>query len=360
MRISIGLSLLCACAAVPLPAQPAPAPNEAKPAEPFDAEQGAAAIDALATALEENFVFPETGRAYAAMLREKLAAGAYANFTSKQAFADKVTADLQAIHKDGHLRLHVVPADDRNRPEGDGRRRGPPDTSMITKTGWLADGVAYIDFAMFPGNAATLKQLEAFLETHRNAQTLIIDARKHRGGGLAEMDLLFPQIFRRPTVLVQMDTREAVERRGGNPLGDQASLRQVEGPASVIRREHIVAPAENQGGLAKAKVYLLTSGRTASAAEHLAMALKRTKRATLIGETTRGAGHFGAMLPVDESFTYAAFIPVGRTFDPDTNEGWEGVGVKPDIAIPAEQALDEALKRAGVATSAAAALASLR
>src|SRR5436305_11847446 len=45
---------------------------------------------------------------------------------------------------------------------------------------------------------------------------------------------------------------------------------------------------------------------------------------------------------------YAAFIPVGRTFDPDNNWDWEGVGVAPDVAAPADQALDEALRRLGV------------
>jgi hypothetical protein len=41
-------------------------------------------------------------------------------------------------------------------------------------------------------------------------------------------------------------------------------------------------------------------------------------------------------------------VPVGRTYDPATNLGWEGTGVSPDVAVPAEQALDEALRRAGV------------
>ena len=45
---------------------------------------------------------------------------------------------------------------------------------------------------------------------------------------------------------------------------------------------------------------------------------------------------------------YAAFVPVGRTFDPDNDWDWEGVGVPPDVAVPADQALDEALRRLGV------------
>jgi hypothetical protein len=39
---------------------------------------------------------------------------------------------------------------------------------------------------------------------------------------------------------------------------------------------------------------------------------------------------------------------VGRTFDPDTDQGWEATGVAPNVPAPAGQALDEALRRAGV------------
>jgi C-terminal processing protease CtpA/Prc len=235
--------------------------------------------------------------------------------------------------------------------------RGPEDGSGVAKSGWLADGVAYIRFDLFPGNEATIADVRKFLDTHKDAKTLIIDARAHRGGGLAEMDVLFPQLFDKPTVLVDMDTRVAVEQRQGNPAGD-ASLRKVSGPEGVVRREHFVVPAAQPTPLSKAKVYLLTSRRTGSAAEHLSLSLKRTKRATLIGETTAGAGHYGGMASLGHG--YSAFIPVGRTFDPDTNQGWEGTGVKPDIEVPADRALDEALKLAGVKTTAELALAQLR
>lgn len=364
MRLAIGVSVLALCAAVPLIAQPSSSPGAAEAIrearEPFDPAKARAVVEKLATALEENFVFPDTGKAYAAALRTKLAAGGYRDFPDGQAFADAVTADLQAVHKDGHLALHVVPAEDR-RPDPQGQG-GPAmrSESGIARSGWLADGIAYIDFRVFPGNETTLAELRRFIAAHRDARALIIDARAHRGGGLAEMDLLFPELFTRATPLVMMDTREAVVRARGAPVEAGSSLRTVKAPPSVVRLEHFVTPAARQGGLAKAKVYLLVSGRTASAAEHLALSLKRTHRATLVGETTRGAGHYGGMLPMDDSMTYAAFIPVGRTFDPDTGEGWEGVGVKPDVAVPADQALDRALQLAGAGTDAKTALAQLR
>ena len=360
MRTGLVIALSTACVSMPLVAQvapqPTPAPEAANP--PITKAKGEEVVRELAKQLEENFVFPETGEAYAAMLRSNLAAGAYAGITDSKAFAERVTADLQAVHQDGHLQVHVVPPDARGGPSSE--RRGPPDSlNAISKAGWLADGVAYIRFEGFPGTETTLNGLRGFIAAHKDAKTLIIDARNHRGGGLSEMDMLFPEIFAEPTVLVGMDTRVAVEEQRGSPMED-SMVRKVPGPEGVVRREHYVTPAAQQGELAKAKVYLLVSKRTASAGEHLSLSLKRTKRATLVGETTMGAGHYGGMVPLDKHFTYAAFIPVGRTFDPDNNQGWEGTGVQPDVAVPADNALDEALRLAGVGVTGEAALKQLK
>ena len=363
MRFGFFAAVAACAVSAPLMAQPTPTEKvsprpEAK--EPFERAPAEEAVTELAKQLEDSFVFPDVGKAYAKMLRANLAAGKYASFADKQAFANAVTDDLQAIAKDGHLRVHVVPPEARSGPDKDEKGNDkPPSINGVAKSGWLADGVAYIDFSVFPGNEETLAPVRAFLDTHKHAKTLIIDARHHRGGGLSEMDLLFAQLFDKPVTLVDMDTRVAVEQRHGSPIAGHPTLRRIKGPDGVIRREHFVVPAATPS-LAKTKVYLLTSKNTASAAEHLSMSLKRTKRATLVGETTAGAGHYGGMLPLDKAITYSAFIPVGRTVDPDTNQGWEGVGVKPDVAVHADKALDEALRLSGVKTTGEAALASLR
>jgi hypothetical protein len=350
-----------ACASAPLLAQAAPAPKPeaaVQPAKvPFDKADAEAVVRELASAVEENYVFPDLGKRYAAFLRESLAAGKYANFADAEAFAQRVTADLRAFHKDGHLRLEVV------RPEQAGAAQapngGPPNGNDVARAGWLAPSVAYIDFNGFPGNETTLTGVRKFLAEHRDAKTLIIDARHNGGGGLAEMNLIFAEIFAKPTTLVTMDIRSAVEAKYGSPFDpNDPLLRRIAGPETINRREHIVVPAARQGGLKDAQVYLLTSKNTFSAAEHLSLSLKRTHRAILVGEATGGGAHFGGMAPMGKG--YAAFIPVGRTFDPDTGESWEGTGVKPDVEVPADKALDEALKLAGVAATGEAALASLK
>lgn len=354
-------SILClalaSAASALLPSDHAVAAQAAavKPAPtPFVQSEAREVVAKLAEALEANFVFPEVGKQYAAMLRTKLAAGEYDSFATAREFSDAVTRDLQAVHKDGHLRLFAPSG-------GSGGPRimagAPSEKSTVLASGMLAPNVAYISFEEFTGNDATMADVRAFLDKAKGADTLIIDARKHRGGGLDEMDLIFPQLFAAPATLVEMDTRTAVEERGGNPFSGVATVSRVPGPESVVRQRHSVTPAANPT-LAKAKVYLLTSKRSASAAEHLALALKRTHRATLVGETTRGAGNYGNATPLGHG--YMAFIPVGRTFDPDTGQGWEGTGVAPDVVVPEDQALDKALELAGVKADAKVALAGLK
>jgi C-terminal processing protease CtpA/Prc len=224
---------------------------------------------------------------------------------------------------------------------------GPPADSAVIRADWVAPGVAYISFRGFPGNDATLADVRSFLAKVKDAKTLILDVRDNGGGGLSEMNLIFAQIFAHPTTLVDMDIRTAVEEKYGSPFDPKDPLlRRIAGPPTINRREHFVVPAADQGALKDAKVYLLTSHRTFSAAEHFSLALKRTHRATLIGEATGGGAHFGGMAPMGTG--YAAFIPVGRTFDPDNGQSWEGTGVQPDIVAADDKAIPEALKLAGV------------
>ncbi|WP_158703066.1 S41 family peptidase [Allosphingosinicella vermicomposti] len=347
MKIALAASL--AMASTALVAQSVPQPNSGAPetAPAFNLAEGKAAVERLAAILERDFLNPDAGRAYAAMLRANLGSGAYDKHKDARSFAEAVTADIQAVHPDGHLTLQPPPYA-RPAPQAGSAASAPRPTPQpgIQKAAWIAPGIAYISFSDFLGDPAMLEKLRAFLGAHRDAKTLIIDARVHRGGGLDEMDILFPVIFGSTQTLVHMDTRRAVEEAGRGVLQDGATLRRIAGPDEIIRREHIVLPAPDATPLRTAKVYLLTSPRTGSAGEHLSLALKRTGRATLIGETTAGAGNFGDMH--DLGGGYRAFVPIGGTFDPVTGKGWEGTGVQPDVDVSAERALYEALVRAGV------------
>jgi len=53
--------------------------------------------------LEQNFIYPNS-KSYADMLRSKVKSGAYSKFVRSE-FTRVVTADLQAVHPEGHLKL---------------------------------------------------------------------------------------------------------------------------------------------------------------------------------------------------------------------------------------------------------------
>jgi C-terminal processing protease CtpA/Prc len=315
----------------------------------------------LATRLESDFVYPEQAKRYAAALNANAAAGRYDGLTGV-ALAMKLTDDLQAVARDGHLRVLFNGETGRpdivmKRPEG--APAGPPKMvrlalpPIMEHAKWIAPGIAFVRFNLFPGSPEAVEAAQKFMAAHASAEAIIFDIRTHRGGGPGEMDAIFPWLFVKPTALIRMATRKSVDEAGGTPLVDGPTMRRVDADPNFVTREHWVTPGKDKR-LFKAKVYVLTSGRSASAAEHFALAFKHTKRGTLIGATTAGANHFGGDQDLGGGFT--AFIPVGRAYDPVSGKDWEGVGVVPDIETKPEEALTRALTLSGVSPTRAAIL----
>jgi C-terminal processing protease CtpA/Prc len=218
----------------------------------------------------------------------------------------------------------------------------------MEEAGWIAPGIAYARLNYFPNNPEVTEAARRFMRDHATAKAIIFDVRTHIGGGLAQMDAMFPYLFSKETVLSVMESRASVARQFA-AVEANFSLREVPGPQDIVRREHFVKPHPTERRLFGAEVIVLTSPLTASAGEAFALSLKTTGRAKLIGETTAGAGNYGAPRPISERFS--AFVPVGSTVDPRTRQRWEGEGIEPHIKVPAQEALAEALIRSGVSAN---------
>ena len=96
--------------------------------------------------------------------------------------------------------------------------------------------------------------------------------------------------------------------------------------------------------LAHKPVYILTSASTWSGAEQFSYDLKMPRRATLVGETTRGEAHAGVFHRIDDHFGIG--IPEQKAINPFGKADWEGVGVEPDVKVRAADALETAVKLA--------------
>jgi len=344
MRASF-IALVAACLPVPLQAQAAASPAPVKPmtaAEtmPVEAGEGRAVAQKLADELVRSFVYRGQAEAYAAMLKANAAAGRYDKGGRAQ-IAHLMTDDLMAVHKDGHLTVRVAEPEDKAGPGGGGGPNLPP---LIQSAKTIAPGIGYIRFSAFLGTDEEMAGVRKWLAENKDAKALIFDLRNHHGGGIQEQDVIFSYLYDKPTPLVQMAMAKAIYDEHGSPMPDSPTIHWTAEGDKVVTT-HQAVPGEATA-LRRAKVFVLVSNKTASAAEHFALALKSSGRATLIGEATAGANHFGGPTELNDHFY--VWMPVGRTYDVKSGKDWEGTGVAPDVEADPKQALVLALEKAGV------------
>ncbi len=77
-------------------------------------------------------------------------------------------------------------------------RPGPG--QAIEEARWLAPGVAYIRFTIFPFNPAVTAAAVKFMNDHADARTVIFDLRTHKGGGMTQTAAMLTYLFDKETV----------------------------------------------------------------------------------------------------------------------------------------------------------------
>ena len=313
MNILTRVGGLLALAALAWPAVAQPRPEA--PDVTVDEAERAEVIDQALAALDRSYVFPELATRMAADVRQRQHGGEYAALTSGREFARKVTEHLQAISRDKHLRLIVG-------DEGSFRARTQPADGKhgIEKVERLPGNVGYIELRGFHGTTAEASAaMSAAMSSIADADVLIVDLRRNGGGSPQMVAHMTSYLFDGPVHLNSLYWRER------DRTDDFWTTTDVVG--------------ERFGG--KKPVFVLTSKRTFSGAEEFSYNLKALKRATIVGETTGGGAHPGALRRLNARF--AMFLPTGRAINPVTKTNWEGTGVAPDVEVAADEALEKAL-----------------
>lgn len=279
-------------------------------------------IDETARLLTEHYVFPEIAEQLAHLLRRRLAEGAY-DVDDAEGLARLVTADLQSVNGDRHLRLkhHADPATPQQGAATQASMRREFDTSLggVPRVELLGGGVAVLELApmLFPLEWAA-EPLSAALTLASRAQALILDLRANRGGDPDTVAFVCGYLLDERTHLNTMYWR------GGARKEQSWSLPYVPGACF--------------GG--SKPLYVLSSNSTFSAAEELAYDLQQLGRAVVVGERTRGGAH-----PCDGWTVHPHLevtVPVGRAVNPVSGTNWEGTGVQPDVPCAAVDSLDHA------------------
>lgn len=284
--------------------------------------QPAPVIDETARLLIEHYVFPEIAEQLADLLRRRLAEGAY-DVDGAEELARLVTADLQSVNDDKHLRLkhHADPVSPEQGAATLDSIRRDFDTSLggAPRVELLDGGVAVVELApmLFPLEWAA-EPLSAALTLASRAQALIVDLRDNRGGDPDTVAFVCSYLLDERTHLNTMYWRS------GERSEQSWSLPHV--------------PGARFGG--SKPLYVLSSDSTFSAAEELAYDLQQLGRAVVVGEPTRGGAHPCKGWTVHPHLE--ATVPTGRAVNPVSGVNWEGIGVQPDIRCAAAGSLDQA------------------
>lgn len=299
----------------------------AQPEQPdltIDAATRTQVIDGILKRINESYVFPDVAKKMEQAIRQRVDNKEYDQITSAKQFAMKLTTDLQAVSNDKHLRVRYSHASipergERREPTAEEREQRKRELTWMNhgfgKVERLRGNIGYLEFFNFMDEELGADTVAAAMNFINGTDALIIDMRANGGGNPAMVALVCSYLFGpEPVHLNDLYWRE------GNKTEEFWTKKEVAGKRYLNK-----------------DVYVLTSKRTFSGAEEFTYNLKNLKRATIIGETTGGGAHPGGGFRISEHF--GMFVPTGRAISPITKTNWEGTGVTPDIAVPADQAL---------------------
>jgi len=291
----------------------------------IDAAGRHAVIASLVKQLHSQYVFPDVAKSVGDALLAKDAAGGYTAAADTAAFAEALSTDLRTLGQDRHFRVHFAPGVD-PRPASE-----KPSTEQlaamreemarfsygIQRVERLEGNVGYLELRGFGPTDIVAGAYTSAMTLLSGTDALILDLRRNNGGEPESVAYLLSHFF---------------------AASDPRHLNDIYARPEDTTRQYWTLPTV--GVHYDKPVYVLTSPRTFSGGEECAYDFQTQGRGTLVGETTGGGANPGDDVALGRGFV--AFIPNGRAINPITKTNWEHVGVKPDIAVPAADALKTA------------------
>jgi retinol-binding protein 3 len=296
-----------------------------------DATARSQAISGVIAQLDSFYVFPNVAKQIADSLGARAARGAYDRYTYGPVLAKALHDDVREISHDKHMAVNYSPNPIPVRPAGPPPEPTPEQRQQMQsqmdaencgfqKVERLDGNIGYLKFNFFGDPLFCGATASAAMNLLAGTRALIVDMRENGGGSPAMVSYVTSYLFDDSTHL-----NDLWDRRSGNTT-------------QYWTRPSV--PGKKFGGTKP--VFVLTSSRTFSGAEEYSYNLKSLKRATLVGETTGGGAHPVAGRRASEHFMIG--VPGARAINPYTRTNWEGVGVEPDVKVPASDAMATALR----------------
>ncbi len=303
---------------------------------PIAAARRSTVIERAVELMLANYAFADRAERAAADVRARAQRGEYDTAGTNARFAELLGRHLAEATSDLHVRVKLgaesVPdpratAVETNEDLTRLRRDAEAESFGIGARRVLDGNVGYLELKRFFRAEHAGDALAAAMHELAGTDALIVDLRACRGGDPVMVVLAASWFF------------------DGRPRHWNDMHRRFDGTTTQMWTSAWLPGAR----YIDKPVFVLTAQRTFSAPESLAYELQQTRRATIVGETTGGGAHSGAWFPIDDRL--AIFIPLSRYVSATSGGDWEGVGVEPDIACDAADALErahhEALARLG-------------
>lgn len=282
---------------------------------PLDQATVGKVIGRIAVELREGYVFPDKGVQAADALEKALAENAYAGVDDPNQFAVQLTWQLRSITSDSHMRV-IAGSPFRNQPPP----AAPQDAGFEVKR--LDGNIGYIHLARFVPPGVFNSTANDAMRNLSDTAALIIDMRDNGGGHPASVAYLV-SFFLDPGKRVHIN--DLIWRNRGTSTFRTESFWSSPTPVSYLGKP----------------VYVLVGPKTYSAGEEFAYDMQVLKRATVVGEKTRGGANPGGLNELGSDLFVV--VPTGRAENPITHGNWGGVGVRPDVQAELKAAQETAL-----------------
>lgn len=276
------------------------------------------AVREAAGIIREGYADPDAAVALADTMIACLEQGDFASATTADSLVAAVMGVIRSRVADRHFMFSLRDEFSPSQDESPGRVRSP---HGLSPTRMLEHDTAYLEFDGLPGDDESMAAVAQALTELPEMKAIILDLRDNNGGSPDMVVLICNYILEANSLLCTLSGRS-----GGLP----AELR----TKSPERHLGIDVP-----------VFVLTSEATISAAEALAFILQDLGRAVVVGGRTAGMANPSRTYSVEPVFEIT--VPFLITRYGNSGGTFAGVGVQPDIEVPADEALGVALNEIG-------------
>lgn len=290
---------------------------------PLSPQATKALVDSLANQINKYYVLKDQALKMSTYIRKRYKEGHYNNIKDPHTLAGALTSDVLFINRDEHFYVEYNPAmanellgniDDVPKMVAERLRQDQDKNFGFKKIEILNGNIGYLEISTFARlNKYSQATADAALKVLGNTRALIIDLRYGTGGSVDMVNHIISHFFKEKTHIADI----------------------------YIRNENVTVPYwttpdSTYGTLREIPIYILISYKTFSAAEVLSYELQSLKRATIIGEYSRGGAHAVSYRPLSSGFI--TDMPFGNFTSPVTKKNWERVGVTPDIKVNSDRA----------------------